>query len=101
AVIESIQTHAAERRLPIAWSAQATGADQPGWVWTTTAHVPTPDERALATAGADTLICPSLEATARWTIDGLIEAEDAWMASPVLPFARHFAQSRGRIGRRI
>lgn len=51
--------------------------------------------------GARDAIAPQLEATSRWTVDGLLLADDAHLAAPVLPFHKHFARMKGRVGRRI
>lgn len=44
---------------------------------------------------------PQLEASARWSIDGLMSAPDATRAQAFLPYARHFQKPRGVVGRRI
>lgn len=47
------------------------------------------------------LFVPQIHASARWTVEGLLEAHDAYLASPVLPHCRNFVRSGGRIGKRI
>ncbi len=55
----------------------------------------------LEVADGSTFVVPQLLATRRWTVDGLIGADDAHLAAPVLPHCRHFARSRGRWGRAV
>ena len=53
----------------------------------------------LETEGAQYV--PQLEASARWTVDGLLQASDAALAAPFLPYSRNFARNKGVLGRRI
>jgi len=99
----TIVRHARRRGLSIAWSAHTPTVDLPGWLWTVhPTAVPSPAARAFtAPVDDEVLVAPELEACARYTVDGLTDASEAWIAAPVLPYARHFAQSKGRLGRRV
>jgi len=44
---------------------------------------------------------PQLEAVSRWSVEGLLDAHDAAEAAAFLPYARHFQQRGGRVGRRM
>lgn len=55
----------------------------------------------LEAPDGSTFVVPQLLATRRWTVDGLLGADDAHLAAPVLPHCRHFARSRGRWGRAV
>jgi hypothetical protein len=52
-------------------------------------------------AGEDVYFLPQLHATARWPVEGLLDAADAHLATPVLPHCRNFLRSQARIGKRI
>ena len=99
----TIVRHARRRGLSIAWSARTADVDLPGWLWSVhPATVPrAPALGFTAPVDDEMLVAPELEACARYTVDGLTDATEAWIAAPVLPYARHFAQSKGRQGRRI
>ncbi|MFY9488701.1 MAG: amidohydrolase family protein [Solirubrobacterales bacterium] len=57
--------------------------------------------RAALLVDEDVYFLPQLHATQCWPVDGLLDAPDAHLATPVLPHCRNFLRSRGRIGKRI
>lgn len=46
-------------------------------------------------------VAPQLNASAHWTVRGILDAPNGHFASPVLPHCRNFLRGRGRIGRRV
>ncbi len=88
ATLERVLEAAAGLGLPVIVARQ-TAPETPGF------------ECIMPAVNGGTYEIPQLHASLHWTVDGLLEAPDAHLASPVLPHCRHFTRSRGRIGRRI
>lgn len=63
-------------------------------------HGEVPGLEVIAPDGSRAEI-PQLEAISRWSVEGLLDADDASDAAAFLPYARHFQQRGGRMGRRI
>ena len=100
-VIEAVLRAAQRHGIPVVVARQ-TRPMTPGLVL-----IRRPEQLAAAlggeavAAGEDAYVLPQLHATARWPVDGLLDAGDAHLATPVLPHCRNFLRSRGRIGKRI
>jgi len=98
-VRDRVLAEAAAFGLPCAWSASSGARDTPGWIWSPQAL--SPSALGFHQAVPDCWVTPTVHHAARWTIDGLLEADEAHLAAPVLPYARNFRRSKGRVGRRI
>lgn len=100
-IVDRVVELAQELQLPLVWAAQ--DYEVPGLFWTLPEVTPVGEgpDWAAAIEDAAAYFAPQLEASNRWTVEGLLAAEQAHLASPVTPYARNFARMSGFVGRRI
>ncbi|MEA2151439.1 MAG: hypothetical protein QOD69_3269 [Solirubrobacteraceae bacterium] len=100
-VLEAILRVAERHDIPVVVGRQTQPATPGLMLVRRPEHLAAAAGRRAVLAGGDVYFLPQLHATERWPVEGLLDARDAHLATPVLPHCRNFLRSRGRIGKRI
>jgi dihydroorotase-like cyclic amidohydrolase len=100
-VLETVLRVAERHDIPVVVGRQTQPATPGLMLVRRPEHLAAASGQRAVLADGDVYFLPQLHATERWPVDGLLDAHDAHLATPVLPHCRNFLRSRGRIGKRI